>query len=151
VRRESYYFEIILPDSTKYPLAYLKPLKKNDGAKFYIPEKNYSNENVTLKWKNINTPTTLEVWKLVQLKNKKNIKKHSKGNYSATNIKETINTKNGKYIIPKSFLNDSLTVTKHLKVRLNHQENGLINPKLLIGSSITHKYTLEKTIDIKEE
>jgi len=47
-RRDSYYFEIILPDSTRHPLAYLKPLKKSDSAKFYIPKKAYSNKNVTL-------------------------------------------------------------------------------------------------------
>ncbi len=145
VRRNSYYFEIILPDSTKYPIAFLKPLKRSDSAQFYIP-KTSKNENITLTWKNINTPTTLEVWKIVQPKNKKEIKEHSVGNHSATKIKETINTKNGKYIIPQSFLEDSLTTVNYLKVRFNKQESGLINPKLLIGSSITYDYTIEDRI-----
>ena len=150
LRKESYYFEIILSDSTKYPLAFLKPLKRNDSAKFYIP-KTSENENITLTWKNINTPTTLEVWKIVQPKNKKEIKKNAVGNHSATKIKETINTKNGKYIIPKSFLEDSLTTVNYVKVRLNKQEIGLINPKLMTNSSITYDYTIEEVIDIKEE
>jgi len=149
VRRNSYYFEIILPDSTKYPLAFLKPLKKKDSAKFYIPKEASRNENVTLMWKNINTPAKLEVWKLVHPKKKNN--EHSGSRHAETKILESINSKSGKYIIPKSFLTDSLTVTDYLKVRLNKQENGLINPKLLIGSSITYDYTIEDRIDIKEE
>ncbi len=151
LRNESYYFEIILPDSTKYPLAFLKPLKRSDSAQFYFPKVFYENENIRLAWKNINIPTTLEVLKLVRPKNKKEIKKDTIGNYSATKIKEIINTKNGKYTIPKSFLKDSLTTVNYIKVRLNKQEIGLINPKLMINSSITYDYTIEERIDVKEK
>jgi len=34
LRNESYYFEIILPDSSKYPLAFIKPLKRRDNADY---------------------------------------------------------------------------------------------------------------------
>lgn len=156
LRSESYYFQIILPDSTIHPLAFLKPLKKNDSAQFYIPKAipiviGNKKEAVTLEWKNINTPTTLEVWKVVQPKNKEDIKKHSVGNYAEKRIKETIKTKSGKYIIPQLFLEDSLTTVNYLKVRFNKQENGLINPKLLIGSGITYDYTIEERIGLKEK
>jgi len=149
LRNDSYYFEIILPDSTKYPLAFVKPLKKSDSAKFYIPKKNSYNENVTLEWKNIKTPTKLEVWKLVH--NKKNINQHSGGRYAASTIIDNINSKSGKYTIPKSFFEDSLTVANYLNVRLNRKENGLISPNLLGNSSITYNYTIEETIHLKEE
>ncbi|MCF6279656.1 MAG: hypothetical protein L3J14_04850 [Flavobacteriaceae bacterium] len=148
-RRNSYYFEIILPDSTKHPLAFLKPLKRSDSAKFYIPKTNYNNEDLTLEWKNINTPTTLEILKSVHLKN--NSKKHSAGRIAEARIKETINTKSGKHTISKSFFKDSLTVTNYLKVIFNRLENGLINQNLLKNSSITYNYTIEETINIKEE
>lgn len=148
-RNDSYYFEIILPDSTKHPLAYIKPLKKSDSVKFYIPKKNSHHENVTLEWKNINTPTTLEVWKLVH--NKKNSNEHSGGRYAASTIIDTINSRNGKYTISKSFFEDSLTVANYLQVRLNKQESGLLNPKLLKNSHIIYNYTIEKTIDVKKE
>lgn len=36
--QDSYYFEIILPDSTKHPIAFIKPLKRSDSAKFQIPK-----------------------------------------------------------------------------------------------------------------
>lgn len=146
VHRDSYYFEIILPDSTKYPLAYLKPLKRSDNAEFDIPKEVARNKNVTLSWKNINTPTKLEMWKLVHLKKNKN--EHSGRRYAETTIINTINSKNGKYIIPKSFLIDSLTVTDYIKVIVNNQEEGLVNPKLLLNSSITYNYTIEETIEI---
>ncbi len=149
LRSESYYFEIILQDSTKYPLAFLKPLKRSDSAEFNIPKNSYQNKDITLKWKNINTPTKLEVWKLVHLK--KNNNEHSGSRHAETKIIETLNSKSGTYTIPKSFLIDSLTVTDYLKVRINKQEKGLVNSKLLLNSSITYNYTTEDTIDIIEE
>lgn len=149
VSSNSYYFEIILPDNVKYPLAFLKPLKKKDSAKFHIPKETYSNENIMLSWKNINTPVKLEVWKFVHLK--KNSNKHSGGRYAETTIIDTINEKSGKYIIPKTFLQDSLTVADYIQLSINKQEEGLINPKLLLNSSITYNYTIEETIDIIEE
>lgn len=148
LRHDSYYFQIILPDSTIHPLGYLNPTKKSDSAQFYIPKKKYRNENFTLEWKNINTPTKLEAWKLVRLK--KDSMKSSGGRYAESTIIDTINLKNGKYIIPKSFFEDSLTTAHHLEIRLNHQEDGLINPKFKKNSSITYNYTIEETIDIVE-
>ncbi|MCF6351923.1 MAG: hypothetical protein L3J06_02830 [Cyclobacteriaceae bacterium] len=89
------------------------------------------------------------MWKSVHLK--KDSKKHSAGRIAEARIIDTINSKSGKYTIPKSFFEDSLTVTNYLKIRLNKQEKGLINPQLLINSSITYNYTIEETIDVKEE
>ena len=149
LRRESYYFEIILPDSTKYPLAFLKPSKRSDSAQFYIPKAFYENKNIRLAWKNINIPTTVEVWKIVQPKN--NSKKHSAGSHAKERIKETLNTKNGKYIIPSSFLEDSLTTVNYVKVRFTKQEIGLINPKLMVNSNITYDYIIEESINITEK
>ena len=147
LRSDSYYFEIVLPDNTIHPIAYLKPLKR-DNVKFYIPKKTSRNENITIKWEDVISLTDLEAWKLVH--DKKNINMHSGGRYSDTTIHETINSKNGKYVIPKSFYEDSLTVTDYLKVRINNMEKGLINPELLKNSSIAYNYTVEKIIDIEE-
>lgn len=147
LRSNSYYFEIILPDSTLYPLAFLKPLKKNDSAKFYIPEKIPINENLRLEWKNINLETVLEVWKLVH--EKKNINSHYGGRYAESTIIDTINSKNGNYEISKSFYEDSLSVADYLMIRLDHQEEGLINPNFIKNSGITYNYTIEETIKIE--
>ena len=145
---DSYYFKIILPDSTIYPLAFFKPLKKRDSTRFLIPKQNSRNEDFTLEWKNVNSKTTLEIWKLVH--HKKNIREHSGGRYAKSTITNTINSKNGKYTVPRSYFEDSLSVADYLKVRINNQENGLINPKLLYTSTIIYNYTIEETINLKE-
>lgn len=75
---------------------------------------------------------------------------HSGGRYAKTTIHQTINTPNGKYIVPKLFFKDSLTITDYLKVRLSNEESGLINPKLIKNSDIIYIYEIEKTIDIIE-
>ena len=41
-RSESYYFEIILPDSSKHPLAFIKPVQRINSATSQIPNKNSS-------------------------------------------------------------------------------------------------------------
>ncbi|NQY29457.1 MAG: hypothetical protein HRT69_08295 [Flavobacteriaceae bacterium] len=148
LRNESYYFEIVLPDSTKYPLAFIKPLKRRDNAKFNIPKKNSKNKDLKLEWENINSLTNVEIWKIVHLKAKPNM--HSGGRYAETTIHHTINTESGKYTVPKLFFEDSLTITDYLIIRLSSKESGLINPELILNSKISYTYLVEKTIDLEE-
>ncbi len=51
-RRESYYFEIILPDSTKYPIAYIKPPKIT--SEFNFPKNISLDKDFVLDWKSNN-------------------------------------------------------------------------------------------------
>jgi hypothetical protein len=145
IRRESYYFEIILPDSTKHPIAYIKPFKKSERSKFYIPKEKSSNENISLTWENAHATTALQIWKSVH---KKDVTKNSAGRLAETSIRDTLHSKSGKYVIPKSFYEDPLTVTDYLIIRLNQMDKGLINPELIENSSITYDYTIEEIIHI---
>ncbi len=57
-RRESYYFEIILPDSTKYPIAYIKPDKITTKSNFPI---NFSlDKDFVFDWRNNNLTANME-------------------------------------------------------------------------------------------
>jgi len=149
LRKDSYYFEIILPDNTKYPLAFIKPITEIEKTKFLIPEKIFRNENFSIEWENEKSTSQIEIWKLVHLKT--NVNEHSGGRYAKSTIIDTLRTKQGNYIVPSSYYEDSLSIADYLKVRLDHQEKGLINPKLLKNSEITYNYTFEKTINIIEE
>jgi len=148
-RNDSYYFEIILPDSTKYPLAYIAPEKKKKNAKFNIPEKVSKNENFILKWTDLKTPYTLEIIKGIEVKKKK-AKNITEYGYKRIRM-DTLRLEAGEYMISKSYFEDSLTIASHLNLKLTYREYGLINHKLLKGSNITYDYTLKKAIDIEKE
>jgi len=146
VRRESYYFEIILPDSTKYPIAYIKPGKRTSEFNF---AKNISLDNdFVLEWENNNVSANLELWKVVHQKDKPNI--ISGGRYAESTIHHTINTENGSYKVPKLFYEDSLTIAHYLKFRLSSMESGLVNPELISNSKISYTYVIEETIDFED-
>lgn len=145
VRRESYYFEIILPDSAKYPIAYIKPSKIT--SKFNFPKNISLDEDFVLNWKTNNTLANVELWKLVHQKDKTNM--HSGGRYAKSTIHHTINTKKGNYKVPKLFYEDSLTIADYLKIRISSEEGGLINPKLITNSKISYTYAIEQTISLE--
>jgi len=147
LRKESYYFEIILPDSTKLPLAFIKPNKA--ATAFNYPENISADENFVLKWTNLSTPHQLNISTGVEVKKKRN-----------TNITEykykvrptdTLKLKEGEYVVPKTYFIDSLTTTKSLTMNLTRRESGLINPSLLKSSSITYYHIIERTINFKEK
>lgn len=145
-RSESYYFEIILPDSSKYPIAYIKPRKITSEFNF---SKNISfDKDFVLDWKNNNLTADLEIWKLGHQKEKPNT--HSGGRYAESTIHHTINTESGSYKVPKLFYTDSLTIADYLKIRISSMENGLINPKLIKSSEILYNYIIEETIDLED-
>lgn len=148
IRSNSYYFEIMLSDSTVHPIAYLKPLKKSENAEIIVRQKAPRNEDLSLQWKNINMPSKLEVWKLMHLKKDPNM--HSGGRYAETTMIDTLSSKSGKKIIPKSFFEDSLEVADYIKIRLDNQQEGLVNPQLLKNSTIIYNYIIEETVAIEE-
>ncbi len=148
LRKDSYYFELILPDSTRHPLAFVKPIDKNREAKFSIPKSVSVNDDFVLKWTNLSTPHQLDIRKGVEIKKKRaaNITEHT------SNIRptDTLRKSTGKYIVPKSYFIDSLTTTNHLTIKFTRKENGLTNPRFLKNSSITYHHIIEKTLDFKE-
>jgi len=148
LRKDSYYFEIILPDSTKYPLAFIKPLKDSQSVKFNLPESISLNEDFVLQWENLNTPYELDIVKGTEIKVKRapNITETA---HAGRRI-DTLKTKAGELIIPKSYFKDSLTFTRYLKIELNGKENGLINPQLLKSSNILFNHKIEKTIHFED-
>ncbi len=105
-RKEAYYFEIILPDSTKYPIAYIKPSKIT--SEFNCSENISLDNDFILDWNTNNVLANMELWKLVHQKDNPNM--HSGGRYAESTLHYTINTKKGSYKVPKSFYKDSLTV-----------------------------------------
>ena len=147
-RNESYYFEIILPDSTKYPLAFVKPHKEYRNAKFNLPESLSLNEDFVLQWENLNTPYELDIVKGTEVKVKR-AENITESAHAGRRI-DTLKAKAGKLIIPKSYFEDSLTFTKYLEIKLNGKESGLTNPLLLESSEIIFNHNIEKTIYFKE-
>lgn len=147
-RRDSYYFEIVLPDGIKYPLAFIKPLEKDSTAMFSIPEEIFQNEDFSLKWNNLSVPHKLDFIK--RIKAKDNTAENIKGYAYDDRRLDTLNTKEGEYIIPKSYFEDSLTVTTFLEIALTRKENGLTNPKLLPNSDIIYNYGIEKIIHFEK-
>lgn len=147
-RNDSYYFEIVLPNGSKYPLAYIKPLKRDINAKFIIPKTNYRNEDIIIEWENINWENKVKIWKLVHEKKRPNY--HSGGPYAETTIHKFIKTENGKFTIPKLFFQDSLTIADFIQLSITSSESGLINPELIKNSTVIYNYTREETIELTE-
>jgi len=145
LRKDYYYFELILPDSTKLPLAFIKPNKIS--TKFNIPKNISTDEDFVLKWTKLDAPYEFEYIKgLLYERKEDNITESS---YAGKHI-DTLTTKEGKYLIPKSYFTDSLNRTKRLETKLTRKENGLINPCLLKSSTIKYHHIIERTIYIKE-
>ncbi|MEE9406961.1 MAG: hypothetical protein V3V28_02680 [Polaribacter sp.] len=148
VRKDSYYFEVILPDSTRHPLAFIKPINKNRVAKFSISKSVSVNDDFVLKWTNLNTPHQLDISKGLEIKKKRaaNITEHT---YHLRPT-DTLKKRTGKYIVPKSYFTDSLTTINHLTVKITRKETGLTNPRFLKNSCITYYHIIEKTLAFKE-
>ncbi len=151
LRSNSYYFEIILPDSTIYPLAYIKPINQIDidNFKFSIPKSIPKNKDFILQWQNLNFyPVLLTIDK--HCKTKK-IKEYNKTQSSKiTRLQKTINSSKGKYFVPISFFEDSLTIAENLKIKFSYENTGLINPELIKGSNISYKFILEKEVSLNK-
>ncbi len=149
LRSESYYFEIILPDSSNYPLAYIKPNKI--PTEFNFPKNISINKDFILKWTKLNTPFEFEYIKGVEYERETGQADNvTRSGYDGKRI-DTLTSKVGEYIIPKSYFIVSKQRTKWLRATLSSKEAGLINPNLFKNSSITYNYTIEKIIDVKEE
>lgn len=144
-KKDAYYFQIILPNNIKYPLAYIQPTKENQNANFGMPKKVSLDEDILLEWKNLNTPYILNVIK--GLENNKREKNITEYGYDRI-LTDTLKTKEGKRIIPKSHYKDSISITKYIKIILDRKENGLMNPMLLKNSNIMYNHTIEEIIAI---
>jgi len=138
---EAYLFEIILEDSSRHTLAYIKPRKDYMDLNYIIPKHFSSDENLELKWENIYIPTELRINKeTYERKHPQYIlpKTHEYG-YKITN-------KSASYIIDKSAFSDSLEVTVEIKARFIVREKGRINPNLSSGSLIYINRLVKKSI-----
>lgn len=143
-RKDSYYFEIILPDSTRSPIAFIKPYKAYADVKFNMPEYIPLNDDIIISWEGLTTPHTIEIIKGTEVK-KKRAANITENGFSGKQI-DTLHIKRGEYVIPKSYFKDSLTLVKFLNIKLSRKETGLINTKLLPDSEIVYCYKAEKTI-----
>ena len=141
----AYYFEIILPDGTKHPLAFIKPFKRN--AAFHIPKSVPINEDLTFTWEELNFSPNVEIWK-----SSGSLKTPSGSNrFSAAAIHYTIESASGSYTLPKSFYKDSLSLADYVHIRVSDVADGLMNDKLLQDSEISHTYEIEKTVLLLKE
>lgn len=146
-RKDSYYFEIQLPNSNiKYPLAFIKPRSVHKSTHFSIPEKSHVHEDVIFKWDNLYQPHFVEVTKGIQL-NKKSTENITYHKFKKRRV-DTLSDTTGTYLIPKSFLTDSLSTTNYLGIKISREERGLLHPYLLTNSAITYNYTIHKTIAV---
>lgn len=143
-RKESYYFEIILPDGTRSPLAFIKPHKAYAEVKFNMPEQISLNDDFIISWENLTIPHTIEINIGTEVK-KKRATNITENGFAGKQI-DTLNKKNGEYVIPKSYFKDSLTLVKFLNIKLSRKETGLTNAKLLGDSDIVYNFKTEKTI-----
>jgi hypothetical protein len=143
-RKDSYYFEIILPDSTRLPIAFIKPYKAYADVKFNIPEQIPLKNDVIISWEGLTTPHTIEIIKGTEVKKKKAANITENG-FEGKQI-DILHKKIGEYVIPKSYFRDSLTLVKFLNIKLSRKETGLINTKLLPDSEIVYSFKTEKTI-----
>ncbi|MEO9891168.1 hypothetical protein [Aurantibacter sp.] len=144
IRASSYYFEIILPDKSRHPLAYIKPYNNNLCAKFNLPSHLPKNEDFILKWTDLNTPHQIELVNSPE-SNLNNKSLRTTFNYNGA-LKDTLYSSSGEYIISKSFFNDTAINSKNLAIKLNREELGMTNPLLLENSIITYTHTIEKLI-----
>lgn len=129
IKNKDYLFEVILADSSRHTLAYIKPRNDYQDLHYMIPKHFSSSKNLELKWKNINVPTDLVIQKNIYER------KYQHSPYRNTHFKNhdygyKITNKNGSYIINKSALKDSLEVTVGIKASFSHREKGNINPSL---------------------
>ncbi len=147
-RSNSYYFEIILPDSTVYPLAYIKPINKSDmdSIQINIPEIISRDKNFVLKWQNlnINHPVQLTIDKYSE--NKEIKENDTIPPPTIISLHKTINATKGQYVIPTSFFEDALTIAEFFKIKINYENSGLINPELIRGSNILYEFILKKDV-----
>lgn len=135
---ESYYFQIVTPDSVKHALAFIKPSALPENLHFELPKKHTSTQDLTLHWEHILTPATLRIWQ-------------ETAEYGEGKIMEDITETTGNYSIPHTYFHkDSTGLVSYVSIRLNHRETGLVNPKLMQGSNILCDFKIEQDVDIEE-
>jgi len=142
-KKASYYFEMILPDSTKHALAFIKPLKENELTKFSIPDSTSKSQSFTLKWSHLFTPYRLHFMKRFELPESDNSTSTSYDNGITI---DTLRTKNGTYTIPELYFTDSKNNIDELSLTLSREETGLINTKLINGSSLIFSHNISKNV-----
>lgn len=142
-KKASYYFEIILPDSTKHALAFIKPLKENEFTKFSIPDSTSKSQSFTLKWSHLFTPYRLHFMKRFELPESDN---NTSTSYDKGITIDTLRTKNGTYTIPELYFTDSKNNIDELSITLSREETGLINTTLFKSSSLTFRHNISKNV-----
>lgn len=150
-RSNSYYFEIILPDSTVYPLAYIKSLNQDDMDSIQIstPKTISKTEDFILKWHNLNNPFQLTIGKGTLNKETKVFSTSAcKTHLIKTAI--AINSKNGEHLISASSFEDSLKITEYLDFNFYYENSGLISPDLMKESSISYEFIVNQVVWIEK-
>ena len=143
-RSTSYYLQILLPDSTLHPLGFIQPARIPDNLNF--PTTFSDTEDLALDWQNIPLPAQLTIWR--GTRNKISQKYGGNENEPST-IKHPISSNTGQYVLPKSYFEDSVSVTHALNVTLNHTETGLTNPLLLPNSKILYEWEVKQKLQTK--
>ncbi|MFD1552604.1 hypothetical protein DNU06_15460 [Putridiphycobacter roseus] len=137
-KERDYLIEIILADSSRHQLAYIKPRQDYTDIDYAVPKKFTAAENLSLTWEGIYVPTVLNIKK--EIYDKKYAHALHRNAYQKDYIyNHELTTKNGSYIVDKSAFEDSLTVTVGLSISFRVRENGAINPSLQSGSQFIYE------------
>lgn len=151
---QDYLFEVILADSSRHTLAYIKPRSDYQDLNYMVPEYFSYGTNLELKWENIYVPTNLKIQKDIYETIYE--RKYPDAPYRNTHFKNheydyKITDKNGSYTINKSALKDSLEVTVRVKAIFEHREKGKLNPNLRNNNChLTYINRVQKMSILKE-
>ncbi len=138
LKNEDYLFEIILEDSSRHTLAYIKPRKDYQDLNYNIPENFSKNEKLEVKWEDIYTPTRLKIQKDILYKEyQKTIYPNMHGYY------HEITEKSGSHSVDMMKLKDSSEIIVGIRANFSTEERGKVNPNLKAGSRLFYRNAVE--------
>ncbi|MBU2997568.1 hypothetical protein KO500_14055 [Cellulophaga baltica] len=154
-KNQDYLFEVILADSSRHTLAYIKPRDDYQDLNYKIPKHFSFNKNLVIKWENIYLPTNLEIQKEIYepiFEKKYPNAPHRNTYYKDHEYGHKITDRSGSYTIDKFSLKDSLEVTVGIKAIFEHREKGRLNPNLKNNNcNLTYINRVGKMSVLKEE
>lgn len=154
IKNQDYLFEVILADSSRHTLAYIKPRNDYQDLNYMIPKHFSYDTNLELKWENIYLPTSLEIQKEIYetiFERKYPDAPHRNTHFKNHDYGYKITDKSGSYTINKSSLKDSLEVTVGIKAIFEHREKGRLNPNLRNNNcNLTYINRVKKMSILKE-
>ena len=137
----NYTFELVLPNKKKYFLAKVDALKDENKAVISCEEKGDFNKDLVLKWSGLKEITELEIERAFKLFTPGNSFEAQKP--IAIKIKPT-----GTYVYPKAEFKTSSAKINLLTFNFMRRKQGITNPNLLEGSSVTiEELPISKTVE----